>query len=280
MRLTTDGGSSSVLEIATVSACTLASASEIDSTDPDDGDVGSAHGPARRGEGHARADHQVARARGAAQRIADLGDRALGADQHDAGAELAARALHDEPLAPEPALEQDTGSRGGGDQKVAAGDVDTEQECQNRDDAEQATLTEMIRMYPSSPFPSRHRCGSRSGCDHIQATTSSAEKNQYDTTLSREILADRHLCVAQPEPRDLRAEGHDDQAEIAEPQATRYERSRAVLVLRPRTGSASMSSAPGTRAPARRVRSSRRLPHRADEHSVATTPLSRTITLG
>ncbi len=34
MRLTTDGGSSSVLEIATVSACTLASASEIDSTDP------------------------------------------------------------------------------------------------------------------------------------------------------------------------------------------------------------------------------------------------------
>ena len=48
-------------------------------------------------------------------------------------------------------------------------------------------LTEMIRMYSVDPVPiARSLRESMRLNDHIQAITSSAEKNQYDTALSRE----------------------------------------------------------------------------------------------
>jgi hypothetical protein len=49
------------------------------------------------------------------------------------------------------------------------------------------TLTEMIRMYSVDPVPiARSLRESMRLSDHIHATTTTAEKNQYDTTLSRE----------------------------------------------------------------------------------------------
>ena len=48
-------------------------------------------------------------------------------------------------------------------------------------------LTEMIRMYSVEPVPiARSLRESMRLSDHIHATTSSAEKNQYEKTLSRE----------------------------------------------------------------------------------------------
>ncbi len=61
------------------------------------------------------------------------------------------------------------------------------------------TLTEMMRMYSVEPVPiARSLRESIRLSDHIHATTSSAEKTQYDTSLRRE--SSRIETCALPRP--------------------------------------------------------------------------------
>ena len=97
-------------------------------------------------------------------------------------------------------------------------------------------LTEMMRMYSVEPVPiARSLRESIRLSDHIHATTSSAEKNQYDTTLSREssrietwALPSPNHAICVPKATTISTD------EIAQPQAQRVARApvRAALVGR------------------------------------------------
>ena len=83
------------------------------------------------------------------------------------------------------------------------------------------TLTEMMRMYSVEPVPiARSLRESMRLSDHIQAIDQQRREEPVRHDAEPRVLADRHLRVAEPEPRDLRAEGDDDERrQIAQPEA-------------------------------------------------------------
>jgi hypothetical protein len=82
-------------------------------------------------------------------------------------------------------------------------------------------LTEMMRMYSVEPVPmARSLRESMRLSDHIHATTSSEEKNQYDTTLRRE--SSRIDTWALPRPNHA----------ICVPKATATRTSRSLIQRR------------------------------------------------
>ena len=116
------------------------------------------------------------------------------------------------------------------------------------------TLAEMMRMYSVEPVPiARSLRESIRLSDHIQAMTSSAEKNQYDTTLSREssridtwaLPSPNHaICVPKATMMSAaRSLSHRRRAYCERQSAWCFGVVPSADVVR------AMSSAPGTRAP-------------------------------
>ena len=147
------------------------------------------------------------------------------------------------------------------------------------------TLTEMMRMYSVEPVPiARSLRESIRLSDHIQATTSSAEKNQYDTTLSRE--SSRIDTCALPSPNHAicvpKATMMSAARSLSHRRSAYCERQSALCfwAVPSADGLSATSSAPGTRPPrVELVPVAGFLAERT--RLVATTPLSRTkITLG